>query len=115
MWELLASVLLVTGGLFSLIASVGVLRMPDLYSRMHAATKVGAVGVTAIVLAVMIHFGDLSVSTRGLLIIGFILLTAPIAAHMIGRAAYLTRIPLWERTHINEWPKPPGPTPRAPE
>ena len=105
MREVITCALLLAGAFFSMVAAIGVWRMPDLLTRMHAATKAGAVGVTAIVMGVMVHFGDLAVNTRGLLIIAFILLTAPVAGHMIGRAAYRSGVELWDRTRVDEWKK----------
>lgn len=98
--------LMVTGSLFMLLAAVGVFRMPDLYTRMHAASKVGTVGVICVMLAVSFHFAELGIVTRSILIILFFLITAPVAAHMIGRSAFLARTPMWRGTVINEWPDP---------
>lgn len=100
--DALCSLLLVVGGLFSLLASIGLLRMPDLFMRMQAATKAVTLGAGCILLAVALHFGRLDITTRCLLIIAFVVVTAPIAAHVIGRAAYAVGIPLWEGTLIDE-------------
>ena len=101
--EILTCVFLLLGGLLSIVAAAGVLRMPDLFIRMHAATKVGTVGVSAIAIGLMIHFGTLTVTSRGVLVIAFFLLTAPVAAHMIARAAYRSGVSLWMLTRIDEW------------
>lgn len=101
--EILTCVFLLLGGLLSVVAAVGVLRMPDLFLRMHAATKVGTVGVSSIVVGLMIHFGSITVISRGLLVIAFFLLTAPVAAHMIARSAYRSGVSLWMLTRIDEW------------
>ncbi len=101
--EILTCFFLLLGGVFSIVAAVGVLRMPDVFIRMHAATKVGTVGVSSITIGLMLHFGALTVTSRGILVIAFFLLTAPVAAHMIGRAAYRSGVSLWSRTHIDEW------------
>ena len=101
--EILTCVFLLLGGFLSIVAAVGVLRMPDLFIRMHAATKLGTVGVSSVVLGVMIHFGSITVISRGVLIIAFFLLTAPVAAHMIARAAYRSGVSLWLFTRIDEW------------
>jgi multicomponent Na+:H+ antiporter subunit G len=93
----------VIGGLLSIVAAVGVIRLPDLFTRMHAATKTGTVGVSAIVIGMMIHFSSLTITSRGILVIAFFLLTAPVAAHMIGRAAYRSGVSLWLLTRIDEW------------
>ena len=101
--ELLISMFLLLGGILSLVAAAGVLRMPDLFIRMHAATKVGTVGVSSITIGLMLHFATLTVTSRGVLVIAFFLLTAPVAAHMIARAAYRSGVSLWILTRIDEW------------
>ncbi len=101
--EILTCVFLLLGSVLSIIAAAGVLRMPDVFIRMHAATKVGTVGVSSIVIGVMIHFGTITVTSRGVLVIAFFLLTAPVAAHMIARAAYRSGVSLWLLTRIDEW------------
>jgi len=101
--EILICIFLLIGGLLSLVAAVGVIRLPDLFTRMHAATKTGTVGVASITIAVMLHFNNITVTSRGILVIAFFLLTAPVAAHMIGRAAYRSGVSLWILTRIDEW------------
>lgn len=103
MSEFLVIVLLLLGGGFTAIAGIGVLRLPDVLIRMHASTKAGTLGVGLIVLSVAVHYGDPLVTSKAVLIIFFLLLTAPVAAHLIGRAAYRTGTPLWERTVLDEW------------
>ncbi len=102
-YEILTCVFLLLGGVLSIVAAAGVLRMPDLFIRMHAATKVGTVGVSSITIGLMIHFHTITVTSRGLLVIAFFLLTAPVAAHMIARAAYRSGVSLWLLTRIDEW------------
>ena len=94
--DLIAAALLIVGGLAMLLAGVGVLRMPDLFMRMQSATKAATLGAGCSLLAVAFHFGELGVTTRALLIIAFLFLTAPVAAHVIARAAYATGVRLWE-------------------
>ncbi|MEX0684585.1 MAG: monovalent cation/H(+) antiporter subunit G [Balneolales bacterium] len=100
--EVIGGILLLFGAGFMLIASIGVVRLPDLLMRMHASTKAGALGAGLIMLAVALIFGELAVSTRALTIIIFLLLTAPVAAHIIARAAYYVGIDLWKGTIIDE-------------
>ncbi len=102
MSALLGSLLMLIGAAFLLLAGAGVVRMPDLFMRMQAATKASTLGVGCIVLAVAMHFGDLGVTTRALATILFIFLTAPVAAHVIARASYFVGVPLWEGTIIDE-------------
>ena len=94
--------LMITGAAFALLAGAGVLRMPDLFMRMQAATKASTLGIGCIVLAVAVHFGELGVATRAIATIIFVFLTAPVAAHMIARASYFVGVPLWEGTIIDE-------------
>ena len=93
--DALVAILLVTGTFIMLLAGIGVLRMPDLLMRMHATTKAGTLGAGLVMLAVATHFLDAGVTARALAIILFIMLTAPVAAHAIGRAGYFVGVPLW--------------------
>lgn len=102
MIEVVVSVLLLAGASFMVLAAVGVLRLPDLPTRMHATTKAGALGAMLTMVGVAFYFADSTVVARAIAIIVFILLTAPIAAHVIGRAGYFTGIELWEGTIKDE-------------
>ncbi|MBF8223863.1 monovalent cation/H(+) antiporter subunit G [Halomonas sp. 328] len=94
--------LIIAGGLFMLLASLGILRLPDLLTRMHATTKAAALGVILVMLAVALHFGEVGVVARSFAIIIFILMTAPVAAHVIGRAGYFVGSKLWSGTVKDE-------------
>ena len=109
--ELLVVPLLLIGSLFVLLAGLGVFRMPDLFSRMQASTKAGTLGVGCLILAVGLHFGDLGIAVRALLVIAFLFITAPVAAHMIAQAAYFTDVPRWEGSVIDEFRDMHGPGP----
>jgi multicomponent Na+:H+ antiporter subunit G len=100
--EFLSITLIIIGAAFMLVAAIGVLRMPDLYLRMSASTKAATLGISATFLGLAIHFNELGVSSRAIAVIIFILLTAPVAAHMMGRAAYFNGVPLWEGTHHDD-------------
>lgn len=83
--SMLAALLLVLGTLFTLFASLGILRMPDLYTRMHAATKAGTAGLSLLLLAVALCMPEIGVISRLVGIMLFIFLTAPVAAHLLGK------------------------------
>lgn len=83
-------VLLLLGGLFSLVAAIGVVRLPDLFTRMHAASKAGTVGSGLVLLAVAVVSADAGVALRAIVGIAFILITTPVAAHLLARASYRT-------------------------
>jgi multicomponent Na+:H+ antiporter subunit G len=100
--DAIAGVMILTGALFSLVAAVGVLRLPDLLIRMHAATKAGTMGAGLILLGVALYDMETGVTLRALAAICFLLLTAPVSAHLIGRAAYRSGIRIWDRTRIDE-------------
>ena len=91
----IAAVSVLLGGLFTVLAGIGIVRLPDVYIRMHAATKVGTLGSGLILIGVALHFGDPAVILRCVLIVLLLILTAPIGAHMIGRAALRTGVELW--------------------
>lgn len=86
----LGGVLLVLGAAFTLLATIGVVRLPDLYTRMHAASKAGAVGGGLILLAVAVLSQDAAISMRAIIGVLFVLLTTPVSAHLLARASYLT-------------------------
>lgn len=86
----LGGVVLVLGAVFTLLAAIGVVRLPDLYTRMHAASKAGAVGGGLILLAVAVLAQDAAVAIRALVGVIFLLLTTPVSAHLLARASYLS-------------------------
>lgn len=102
MKEIITAVFLVMGALFSLVAAVGVYRLPDILMKMHASTKAGTLGAGLTLVALMITFDDIGVVTRALATIIFLVLTAPVAAHLIGRAAYVSGVNFWKGTIIDE-------------
>ncbi len=102
MSEWLVSALLLVGALLMLIAAIGVVRMPDLATRMHATTKAGTLGAGLMLAAVAVHFAEAGVVARALAGVAFIILTAPVAAHAIGRAGYAVGVPLWSGTVKDE-------------
>lgn len=102
MSQWLTVIFLLVGGGFAFIAALGVVTMPDLFTRMQASTKSATLGVACTIMAVAFYFGNLGVTLRAILVVGFIFMTAPIAAHMIGRAAYSSRVPLWKDSVIDE-------------
>jgi multicomponent Na+:H+ antiporter subunit G len=98
MAQSLSALLMLVGALVMLLAAVGVVRMPDVFTRMHASTKSATLGVGCMLLGAALYFGDLAIAVRALAIIAFMFATAPVAAHLIGRAAYVSGVPLWEGT-----------------
>lgn len=100
--SLLVGAAAILGAFFMALAGIGILRMPDLFTRMHASTKGASLGVALLLLAATGYFWDLSLGTKAMLTIAFIFLTAPVAAHMLGRAAYAKKVPLWDKSVMDE-------------
>ncbi len=90
--------LMITGAVFILIASIGLLKMPDVYMRLSASTIAGTFGVASMLLAVAVHFGSFYVGLHILGVIIFLMLTVPISAHMLGRTAHVIGLKMWEKT-----------------
>lgn len=88
--------------IFILLAAIGILRMPDFYLRLSVTVKATTFGIGLILVAAAIFFGDTSTTTKVMSIIFFLVLTAPVAAHMIGRAAYFIGVPLWKKSVLDE-------------
>ncbi|MEL7300368.1 MAG: monovalent cation/H(+) antiporter subunit G [Pseudomonadota bacterium] len=107
MSETIVALLLLLGGVLSLLAGVGILRLPDVFTRMHAATKVGTLGSGFIMAGAAVFFGTSDVIIRAVLIVFFLLLTAPIGAHMIGRAALRLGITPWGEDKAHAQPDAP--------
>lgn len=90
---LLGTALATIGAAFALIAAVGLLRLPDVLSRLHAATKATSLGTVGLLTGTALLIPAADVAGKVVLAIAFQLLTAPVAAHVIGRATYRTEVP----------------------
>ncbi len=86
------------GAIFVLLASVGLVRMPDTYLRISVTTKAATLGIGLILISAAFYFKEASVTTRVLAIILFIILTAPVGAHLIGRASYFIGVKMWHKS-----------------
>jgi multicomponent Na+:H+ antiporter subunit G len=107
---MLAAALFLAGATLALLAAVGVLRMPDVFTRMQASTKAATLGLGCLLAGLALCLPELSVIVRAATIAGFVMLTTPVAAHVIARAAYLTGVPLWKGSVVDERPPDrPGP------
>ena len=102
MGDLAVGILATLGVVFTLLAGIGSIRMPDFYMRTSISTKAVTLGVGLSLVAAAVSFQDFGVTTRIVAIIFFIILTAPVGAHVLGRAAYFARVKLWDKSVINE-------------
>jgi len=92
-----ANIFIGLGLFFMIFGAVGVLRFPDVYTRLHPAGKAGTAGVLSIFIGLIIHSGFTHLSSRIVLIALFILITSPVASHAIARGALESGIEPWEQ------------------
>lgn len=98
----IAGVLVVIGASFALVAALGIVRLPDVYSRMHAASKAGTVGSGAMLIALAVFAEDAATTLRALAAVAFVMLTAPVSAHLLARAAYSAGYRLWDKSLVDD-------------
>ncbi|MFI2812694.1 MULTISPECIES: monovalent cation/H(+) antiporter subunit G [Microbulbifer] len=111
MWitEWLIAALILGGSFFGFTAALGLVRMPDIYMRMSTSGKAATLCCGLLLAGVAILFQDAKVTARAVAAILFLLLTVPVGAHMIARAAFRTRSPMWEDTVLEDDPRPAAP------
>jgi multicomponent Na+:H+ antiporter subunit G len=97
-----SAVLYVIGVLFNLLGAFGLLRLPDIYNRLQAATKCVTLGTCMILLGVFIDYGISSLGAKALICLVFILFTSPTAAHAISRGSHIFGIRLWKGSSVDK-------------
>ena len=102
MRDLITAVVWVTGSAFALLAAIGVLRMPDVFTRMQASTKASTFGLGCLLVGAALQMGDFASFVRLGSIGAFVLLTTPVSGHVIARASYFAGVPLWKGTVLDE-------------
>ena len=102
MSDIFIIILSTLGTVFVLLAALGLIRMPDTYLRISVTTKAATLGIGLILIASTIYFSDAGVTSRVLAIILFIYLTAPVGAHLIGRASYFIGIKMWKKSALDD-------------
>lgn len=101
MTEFFSALTLILGGSFIFIAALGVLRMPDVFTRIHSSTKAGTLGIGLILLSIALYFKTGEIITRSIAAIFFIVITAPVSAQIIGMAAYKSGAKLWKGSVVD--------------
>ncbi len=102
MIDTLTAVLWLVGSAFALLASLGLVRMPDVFTRMQASTKASTLGLGCLLIGAALQLGDLGSVIRVVSIGAFVFMTTPVAGHVIARASYLADVPLWRGTVLDE-------------
>lgn len=100
--DTLTAIVWLAGAAFALLAAVGVLRMPDVFTRMQASTKASTLGLACLLLGSAIQMGDVASFVRVVCIGAFVLLTTPVSGLVIARASYSAGVPLWKGTVLDE-------------
>jgi len=101
MSETLSTWLIVIGLLFDLMGTIGLVRLPDIYNRLQAATKCVTLGTCMILIGLLIHSGVNALGAKALLVAVFILLTSPAGAHAIARGAHRSGVRLWPQSVVD--------------
>jgi multicomponent Na+:H+ antiporter subunit G len=102
MTDVATGILWMVGSLFAFVAALGVLRMPDVFTRMQASTKASTLGLGCLLIGAALQFGDQAAIIRVVAIAAFVLVTTPVSAHLIARGSYRADVPLWEGTVLDE-------------
>jgi multicomponent Na+:H+ antiporter subunit G len=102
MKDIIIMILSTFGALFVLSTSLAMLRKPDVYLRISVTGKTATLGTGLLLISAAVFFNDYSVTTRVIATIIFVLLTVTIGGHMLARAAYFTKTPIWKGTKIDD-------------
>ena len=103
MSEIIVYIIISIGILFDLAGCIGLIRLPDVYNRLQAATKCVTLGTCMILLGVFVKTGFSPLGIKALLCMIFILITSPTAAHALARGAYKAGVKLWEKSVCDKY------------
>ena len=101
--QYVAATLVIGGAGGARTAAIGLLRLPDFYTRMHAASKAGTLGSCVMLIALAVYADDLAVTARALGGVVFFLLTAPVSAHLLAKAAHVSGLRLWNMSVLDNY------------
>ncbi|MFW6059779.1 MAG: monovalent cation/H(+) antiporter subunit G [Phycisphaeraceae bacterium] len=100
--DLFTVAFLAIGLFFMFVGAVGVVRLPDPYNRLHGATKCSTLGLLGLLIATVVHIGDLSLATKAVLTMLFIFASNPVGSHMLAKAALRDGVKKWHGTIDDE-------------
>ena len=101
--EQIGYIIIGVGVAFDLFGTLGLVRLPDVYNRLQAATKCVTLGTCLILIGVAVCAGTGEMIARAILCVIFVLLTSPVGAHALARGAYLGGVKLWERSVVDKY------------
>jgi len=105
MSNIIGLVFIAIGIMFDLLGCLGLVRLPDVYNRLQAATKCVTLGTCSILFGTFLVVGFTAAGMKALLCIGFLVLTAPVAAHAVARGAHRAGVKLWEKSVVDKYAK----------
>ena len=100
--NIVSAFFLIAGSFFIFVASLGMFRFPDIYTRMHAASKSISLGLGCLLIGAILYFVTILILLKAIAVLLFIFMTMPVAAQMISRVAYLRKVRMWDKTWIDE-------------
>lgn len=101
-YDMLSIFFLLAGLFFMLVGAVGVVRLPDVYHRLHASSKCSTLGLLGLLMAAMFHVGTLTVVTKSLAVIAFAFVATPVGSHILAKAAHRDKAKQWKGTLSDE-------------
>lgn len=101
--EVLGLIIISIGILADLIGCIGLVRFPDVYTRLQASTKCVTLGTCGIFFGVFLYYGFTSIGIKALLVMVFIFLTSPVSSHALARAAYKSGVKMCNETICDEY------------
>ncbi len=101
--DFISAIFLLGGVFFMFVGALGVVRLPDAYHRIHAASICVTLGLSAMLIAACFHLGAASILMKSLITIAFIFVATPIGSHMLSKAAHDTNLDQWDHTLSDEF------------
>ncbi|QNL49085.1 monovalent cation/H(+) antiporter subunit G [Olivibacter sp. SDN3] len=99
----LSALIIILGSITMLISAIGLVRLPDFYTRLSAVTKNSTLGVILVISGAVLYFNNIEVLLKGLGIIFFIALTSPTSSYVIAKAAIHVKVPFWNKTNLKDF------------
>jgi len=103
--ENIGNILIGIGLAFNLVGTIGLVRFPDMYNRLQAATKCVTLGTATLLIGSACYSGMPALATKAVLCAAFIFLTSPVGAHAIARGAHISGVSLWDKSICDEYLK----------
>lgn len=103
MSDIIGYILIIVGVLFDIFGCIGLVRFPDVYNRLQAATKCATLGTIMLLVGVAVVSGITPTAAKAVICAIFILITSPTAAHAIAKGAYASGVQLWENSVTDKY------------